>query len=85
MMLTTKNAYMVPRWCRMHPMDHFDGMGGCWGISHGCVAEQGRDYCRCCTFYRRVAERVDSFSAMGDAMASEARHRGKPFSIDGEH
>jgi hypothetical protein len=65
----------------MHPMDHFDGMGGCWGISYGLVAEQGRDYCRTCTFYRKNAERADPFKAMGDAMAKEERHRGVPFNF----
>lgn len=83
--LTLKNSYAVPRWCRMHPMSHFDGMGGCWGISHGCVAAQGRDYCRCCTFYVKIAQRVDSFNAMEDAMASDTRSRGRPFSASPTH
>lgn len=77
MKLNTQNAYMVPRWCRMHITDHFDGMGGCWGVSSGLVAEQGRDYCRTCAFYRRIAERMDPFDAMGELMKTEERHRGQ--------
>ena len=40
-----------PPWCQMHPLDHYDGMGGCWGISHGFVRKRGEDYCRECEFY----------------------------------
>jgi hypothetical protein len=74
---THKNSYTVPRWCGMHPLEHFDGMGGCWGISQGCVEEHGRDCCRLCPFYRRTLEQAkprDAFSLMGDCM----RDRLKP-------
>ena len=57
-----KSFYSVPRWCRMHPMEHFDGMGGCWGIHYGLVDRDGRDYCKRCAFYRRNAERVDPWT-----------------------
>lgn len=50
--------YTVPYWCGMHPIEHFDGMGGCWGISYGLVFEQGRSYCKGCTFYKPTARRV---------------------------
>lgn len=48
----TKKFYCVPTWCRMHPLAHFDGMGGCWGISSGCVLEDGEDYCLDCEFHK---------------------------------
>ena len=44
-------GYHPPTWCRMHPLDHYDGIGGCWGISGGCVREQGEAYCRECEFH----------------------------------
>lgn len=72
-----KNSYTVPRWCGMSIDDHFDGMGGCWGVSHGLVQQQGRDYCRLCSFYRRTLKQAgtrDAFSLMSDAM----RNRLKP-------
>lgn len=50
---TEANSYIIPKWCRMHSSDHFDGVGGCWGISTGLVREGGRDYCRTCGFYRK--------------------------------
>lgn len=28
--------------------DHHDGIGGCWGISHGLVAAHGDTYCAGC-------------------------------------
>lgn len=46
-------------------------------ISHGCVAQKGRDYCRLCSFYRKNAARVDPFDGMGQALAGESRNRGK--------
>ena len=48
----TKDYYCVPRWCRMHPFSHFDGIGGCWGISGGLVLEKGEDYCRNCEYHK---------------------------------
>ena len=36
--------YIIPKWCRMHTDDHRFA-SGCWGISHGFVAKEGRDYC----------------------------------------
>lgn len=38
----------IPAWCGMDHRDHHDGLGGCWGISHGLVAERGRAYCEGC-------------------------------------
>lgn len=75
MSLNLKNSYTVPRWCGMHPMEHFDGMGGCWGISQGCVAEQGRDYCRLCSFYRRTLAQTekDAFTLMSDCMRARLK------------
>ena len=43
-------AYVIPGWCRMHPMNHFDGMGGCWSISHGLVPATGGECCQDCEF-----------------------------------
>ena len=74
-----KNSYTVPRWCRMPISDHFDGMGGCWGVSQGCVEEQGRDYCRNCGFHRRINERIDAFDAIGQQMDSAESQRQKVF------
>lgn len=42
----------VPVWCHMHPNDHQDGIGGCWGISYGYVAAEGEQYCKKCELYR---------------------------------
>ncbi len=53
-----KSFYEVPYWCGMRGSDHFDGLGGCWGISHGLVHEQGRSYCKSCTLYKRTLRRV---------------------------
>lgn len=78
-MLNYKNSYSVPRWCRMAISDHFDGMGGCWGISQGCVEEKGRDYCRNCCFYSKLAERMDPFDAMDQLMNSSETQRAKLF------
>jgi len=49
----TEDYYCIPfKWCNMSPGEHFDGMGGCWGISGGDVLEKGRDYCKGCKYYR---------------------------------
>jgi len=47
-----KKDYTAPAWCRMHPLEHADGMGGCWGISYGLVKEQGENYCVGCEYHR---------------------------------
>ena len=48
-----KDYYCIPfKWCNMSPGEHFDGIGGCWGISGGDVLEKGRDYCKGCKYYR---------------------------------
>ena len=47
-----KDYYPVPYWCRMHPFSHFDGMGGCWGISSGLMLEKGEPYCHDCEYYK---------------------------------
>ena len=42
---------VIPHWCEMSFGDHFDGMGGCWGISHGEVADKGEKHCQFCQFH----------------------------------
>ena len=37
----------------MAPADHFDGMGGCWGIDSGLMEKGGEDYCKTCEFYNK--------------------------------
>ena len=56
-----KKFYTVPYWCGMHKDDHFDGMGGCWGISSGFVFEKGRDYCKCCDLYKTTLDRTKRY------------------------
>ena len=51
-----KDYYCIPKWCRMHPYSHFDGMGGCWGISGGLVLAQGENYCLSCDYHMRNVE-----------------------------
>lgn len=53
-----RSFYEIPYWCGMRGSCHFDGMGGCWGISHGLVHKHGRSYCYQCTFYKRTLERT---------------------------
>lgn len=43
-----KKFYCIPCCCNMHPYEHFDGAGGCWGISSGRVFE--KDYCNSCEY-----------------------------------
>jgi hypothetical protein len=80
-MVKKPKSYCIPLYCRMSGIDHLDGMGGCWGISYGLVAQQGRDYCRLCAFYRRNAERVDPVLAL--SAQTQDRNRGK-FMYGGE-
>lgn len=47
-----KRYYCIPNWCRMHPLSHFDGMGGCWGISSGQVLTGGEQYCLNCEYHK---------------------------------
>jgi hypothetical protein len=35
------------------PNEHFDGIGGCWGISSGLVEKGGEGYCKACEFYNK--------------------------------
>jgi len=76
--------YTVPKWCGMHPFEHFDGMGGCWGISYGMVFEQGRPYCKGCDFYkpttRRTKNRGFSWCPREDYAIPLARQRNDGFS-----
>ena len=44
---------MIPTWCRMSQSSHQDGLGGCWGISQGMVAEQGEEWCKPCDLYNK--------------------------------
>ena len=48
-----KNYYCIPHCCNMHPYEHFDGMGGCWGISGGDVLK--KDYCNGCEYNKKTA------------------------------
>ena len=45
-----EDYYCVPKWCKMPPLDHFDGMEGCWGISH--ALEEGESYCSGCEYHK---------------------------------
>ena len=49
--IIAKDYYCIPNWCRMHPFDHFDGMGGCWGVSSGLVLG-GEQYCLNCDYHK---------------------------------
>ena len=51
---TDKDYYCIPKWCRMPPAGHFDGMGGCWGISSSKVFQQGKRYCMKCEYAGKV-------------------------------
>lgn len=42
----------IPSWCRM-PMDEHQIAGGCWGISHGIVATEGRRHCGDCEYHSK--------------------------------
>jgi len=42
---------LIPQWCEMSFKNHFDGMGGCWGIHHGEVAKKGEEHCFSCEFH----------------------------------
>ena len=42
--------YVPPQWCNLSIAEHFDGAGGCWGISNGLVATGGMKYCRSCDY-----------------------------------
>lgn len=42
----------VPAWCYLNPIEHQDGLGGCWGISHGEVARLGEEHCKKCEYHR---------------------------------
>jgi len=46
-------GYQIPAWCHLPLADHYDGVGGCWGISHGFVKEQGETYCLPCEYHCR--------------------------------
>jgi len=42
----------IPPWCGMPLSLHSDGLGGCWGVLTGGVAERGEPYCKGCDCYR---------------------------------
>ena len=46
-----KNYYCIPKWCRMPPAGHFDGIGGCWSISSGIVLAKGEKACERCEYH----------------------------------
>jgi hypothetical protein len=48
--------YLIPDWCHLDMASHTDNMGGCWGISHGLVKEQGEPYCKTCEYHRDNVE-----------------------------
>lgn len=41
----------IPSWCAMPSNEHFDGIGGCWGISSEKVKVEGEKYCAICEYY----------------------------------
>jgi hypothetical protein len=55
-----KNSYVIPKWCRLSLPEHMDGIGGCWGISYGCVAEKGEVYCLKCEYHKGNAGKEPS-------------------------
>ena len=69
-----KDYYCVPRWCCFHPYAHFDGMGGCWGISGGDVLKKGEEYCKKCEYHQ------DNIHLMNDDQRiSEAKKNAEGF------
>ena len=44
------NPYIPPQWCKLSPMEHFDGMGGCWSVSSGMVQDEGFKRCETCEY-----------------------------------
>ena len=53
-----KDYYCIPKWCRFHPYAHFDGMGGCWGISGGDVLKKGERYCKECDYHQDNVQKL---------------------------
>lgn len=47
------NGYEIPDWCNMSIWAHYDGMGGCWGISCGHAKKEGKKYCMGCEYCKR--------------------------------
>lgn len=47
---------LVPRWCRMQPEDHKDGLGGCWGISYNKTSLTDDTYCSTCHLHENNNE-----------------------------
>jgi hypothetical protein len=50
---------LIPVWCQMSPSEHRDGIGGCWGISHGLVEETAGKHCEGCEFQNEVVDNVN--------------------------
>ena len=74
-----KDFYCIPKWCRFHPYAHFDGMGGCWGISGGDVLKKGEEYCKKCDYHQ------DNVRFMNDAQRiSGAKKNAEGFLRKGE-
>ena len=46
-----KQRYTIPLWCTLPRLEHFDGLGGCWGISSGEVRLKGEEHCKNCEYY----------------------------------
>ena len=47
------NGYEIPDWCNMSIWAHYDGMGGCWGISEGHVNKDIEGWhCVGCEYYK---------------------------------
>jgi len=44
--------YKIPEWCSLSIKSHFDGVGGCWGISEGYIIRKGENYCIQCEYHK---------------------------------
>ena len=47
-----KMNYKIPEWCSLSIKSHFDGVGGCWGISEGYIIRKGENYCIQCEYHK---------------------------------
>lgn len=74
---TILEDYVVPNWCKMPSGYHNDGIGGCWGISYGYIADEGEDYCKTCEYYTSSeleAARVAAGAAVGATAGATAKN-----------
>jgi len=49
--------YITPRWCGLSYEEHYDGVGGCWGVSHGFVEKDGFCHCWKCEYVNKAEKR----------------------------